>query len=130
MAMTAFEVPGLPDKAKAHFQRLALEPATVTTDLEARVRAYLDELRSVAATTEFVDLELAHSLTEACLRLLERFEELAPERRAMAQAAVQYFVLQDDAEDDLSVIGLDDDVAVFNAVARHLGFSDLAVEVP
>jgi hypothetical protein len=49
----------------------------------------------------------------------------------MVQAAVRYFLIEDDADGDLdSILGLDDDADVMNAVLRHLGYDDWQVPVP
>ena len=57
------------------------------------------------------------------MKLLSSVKDDTPDAERLAiQAAVRYFVLEDDAESDLnSVIGLDDDAEVVNAVLRHLG---------
>jgi len=113
-----------------HFERLTQAPPVDPGELRTSVQAYVAGLRDASGTTEFIDLELATALEAASLALLDRFDQLTTQQTTLAQAAIQYFVLQDDAENDLSVIGLDDDAAVFNAVVRHLGFSDLVVELP
>ena len=44
--------------------------------------------------------------------------------------AARYFVADDDAEPDTqSILGLDDDLAVFNHVATQIGEPDLRIEM-
>ena len=108
-----------------------VQPAEVpeTVRHEESPEAYVERLQAEAGTHEFLDLGLAEALGKACLRLLERLDDAQTNGPGLIQAAVQYFVLEEDAEDDLSVAGFDDDAEVFNAVVRHLGWPELAVEV-
>lgn len=99
--------------------------------LRAELRAHGETIRAAAATNEFLDVSLAVRLTEACEALLDEAERADSEpTRHLVQAAVRYFILDEDGEHDLeSVCGLDDDAEVCNAVARHLGREDLTIEV-
>lgn len=116
-------------------ERLPLEIATayaacVDGDLESgdallrRARAYLAEVTSLAQREEFVDITTATSVERVCEALIAQLDAdtLASEHRAV-QAAVAYFVLADDVEDDTaSVIGFDDDLLVVQATAEVLGW--------
>jgi uncharacterized membrane protein YkvA (DUF1232 family) len=74
---------------------------------------------------------LGFALADASMKLLTTLKDDTPEeRRAAIQAAVRYFVIEDDADSDLdSILGLDDDAEVLNAVLKHLGHDDWLVEV-
>jgi uncharacterized membrane protein YkvA (DUF1232 family) len=82
-------------------------------------------------TNEFIDAAVGLSLASEAGALIDEAERRQDvETHRLVQAAVLYFVLDDDAEHDLhSVCGLDDDAAVLNAVARQLGRDDLVVEI-
>jgi hypothetical protein len=82
--------------------------------------------------TDEVDAVLARELVSACTKLLGTANDSMPEhhRRAI-QAAVRYFVIEEDADSDLaSVLGLDDDAEVVNAVLQYLGHTKWSVKVP
>lgn len=99
--------------------------------LKREVEAHRIELEDRHRTDEMIDLRLARALGAACMALLDRLpaDASAADQQAVL-AAVRYFVLDDDASaDSESCLGLDDDAQVFNVVARHLGHSDLEVEV-
>ena len=47
---------------------------------------------------------------------------------SLVQLAIDYLILEDDAESDAdSALGFDDDAQVFNAIARLLGRSNLCL---
>jgi hypothetical protein len=79
-----------------------------------------------------VDPTLGNDLADASMKLLTTIkEDTEPARRKAIQAAVRYFVIEDDADSDLdSILGLDDDAEVLNAVLKHLGHNDWLVDIP
>jgi uncharacterized membrane protein YkvA (DUF1232 family) len=89
------------------------------------VEAYLEALPEAARVHEFLDVGKARSVGARCLRLIDTLTLATPESAHRAiQAAVLYFVLDDDAESDTeSVIGFDDDEQIVAAVERILGIS-------
>jgi uncharacterized membrane protein YkvA (DUF1232 family) len=105
------------------------EATSPTDDLHGAVDAYIAAVRLRAEREEFVDLQLAEKLATLAHRLLDHLSDQSPNAHAcLIQAAVRYFVLQEDAQSDLaSVVGWDDDVEVFNAVARFVDRADLVV---
>ena len=90
--------------------------------------AHLDYLRESVARNEFLDLTLAKRLASECHRLLEAVSSDGteePERR-LARAAVRYFIQDEDGDSDAdSILGLDDDALVLDAVIRELGLDHL-----
>jgi hypothetical protein len=115
---------GIPDAARPLWVELLAEPLRPIRELERDIRTYrhrLDEQSQWRA--DDVDLRLAARLGQTLLRLLGTLGESSPEpHRRLAQAAVRYYVIEDDAlADQDSPAGFDDDAAVVNAVLRELG---------
>ena len=78
-------------------------------------------LQARAAREEFLDLETAERTAAACNQADDLAESVGTdEARTLARAAAAYFVLEDDAEADDSVIGFDDDLRVAEAVVAVL----------
>ncbi|MBI4705970.1 MAG: hypothetical protein HY744_33170 [Deltaproteobacteria bacterium] len=99
------------------------EPLAAPQELLRELRAYQRALGERSRLSDEVDPALARALADGCTRLVSTIGPATPEaERRVIQAAVRYFVLEDDAEGDFdSVIGLDDDAEVLNAALRHLG---------
>ena len=116
--------------------------------LEARVRTLaaaplMDRdflLHEVARHTRVIEilakkrplpLPLAKALSHGLCELLRgQKEDTSEEHRRLIQAAVQYYVENDDDDHDLeSPTGLDDDAEVFVAIAAALDRHDLVDEV-
>ena len=107
-------------------ERLLLEdtvaPMVLLAELESFEAGLVDLINHPTA-----DLDTALMLAKGCQALLGQVGA-APEERLLAQVAVRYVVLDEDADGDCdSPYGFDDDVEVFNAVALHLGLAHLAL---
>lgn len=125
------ELPGIPEAARELWRQLLDQELVPTQELQSELRAYQQAIGRSAQWSDEVDPVLARSLADRCIKLLSTIDEKTDEehRRAI-QAAVRYFVLEDDAESDLdSVIGLDDDAEVLNAVLTYLGHDKWLVKV-
>ena len=111
------------------FQTLLAEPPRPVEELEVEVEQYVEKVYQLAREGDWIDIDLVQALGSSSLRLLELITpECPPERRALIQAAVRYFTLSDDAQQDFAtVFGFDDDAAVLGVVAEYLGRSDLVV---
>jgi len=123
---------GIPDAAKALWDELIAAELRPVHELFKEVREYQDALAKRSEwTDDDVDPALARELAEASLRLLGTLSDDTPETtRRLIQAAVRYFVIEDDADGDLdSILGLDDDAEVVNAVLRHLGHDAWLVQI-
>ena len=120
-------IPGIPHESQALFDRLHDAPLVPATELRAELRAYAARIGSAAAANEMLDATLADAITRCCEGLLDLLEEDASEAtRRLVQAAVRYFVVEEDVEPDRDTLwGLDDDAVVCGAVAGHLGREDL-----
>lgn len=125
-------LPGVPEEARELFAVLVSERPLTRASLEREVLGYIQLVRGERRAGRGVDARLADALAEASLALLEHLDDegCSDEHRRLIQAAVRYFVLEEDADGDFSSpSGFDDDAAVMNAVARHLGREDLLVAV-
>lgn len=97
-------------------------PRRTIDELEDACGAYVERLR--ARDIEFLDLGTALRVASTCRALLERLRHGAdPARQAAVQAAVEYFVLENDGENDDSIVGFDDDLRVVQLTADVLGWS-------
>lgn len=123
---------GIPDASMELWTRLLGEELKPVHELVKEVKTYQQAIaqRSTVRNAD-VDPALANALVDASMKLLTTIKETTPrERRLAIQAAVRYFVIEDDADSDLdSILGLDDDAEVLNAVMRHLGHDEWLVEV-
>ncbi|MEM1033222.1 MAG: hypothetical protein AAF928_15520 [Myxococcota bacterium] len=123
---------GVPGVARPLWRQLVAEPLRPVHELFGQVQAYRDDLAlppSPGGQPE-VDRQLARALADRCLQLLGTLHDDSPDHeRRLVQAAVRYFLIEDDAEADLdSILGLDDDARVLNAVLTHLGHENWLVE--
>lgn len=113
----------LPSELATQYGRCLQEASRPPEALRSEVEDYLATLRRRAATDAFLDLTTAEQVARGCHELLERLGEAGDEEdHGAVQAAVAYFVLEDDAEEDGSVIGFDDDLQVVEATFRALGW--------
>jgi hypothetical protein len=123
------DLAGLPAAAVAVFRELLREPRADFAALRAEARDYVTVFEEARASGGLVDPQEARRVAEAAVRLLDRVGDGDGEDARLVQAAVRYFVRSDDAENDFVVGGLDDDIAVLDAVARHLGHPDCVVKL-
>ncbi len=120
-------IPGIPHESQALFDRLHDAPLAPPAELRAELRAYVARLGSATTANDLLDATLADAITRCCEGLLDMLDEDESEAtRRLVQAAVRYFVIEEDVEPDReSLWGLDDDAVVCGAVASHLGREDL-----
>ncbi len=119
-------------RAHDELTRLA-RPTTLDELAEARgsLQHYVAFVDAQRDEHEFIEVELARTITDVLVALLGEAETYTPDQRSLLRAAIDYFLLTDDADHDVtSPIGMEDDAAVINVVCEELGRSDLAIEVP
>ena len=93
-------------------------------ELGNSINDYLRTLQTRSAAAEFLDLETATRVADACRALLKQLSaDSVPAYHRAVQACITYFILEDDGEDDSSVIGFDDDLRVVQITAEVLGWS-------
>lgn len=101
------------------------EPLESTDFLRQELEEYL-----AVARRKLPNSSRQRGLAESiAARAFELFvSQTGEEERKLAQAAVKYLLLTEDAIGDFeSPEGLDDDAEVFNAVANYLGRADLVI---
>lgn len=125
------DLPGIPYEARELWTRLLAEEPMPLASLRSELNDYNQSIVRKTRVSEDIDPTLARALVQAARRMLDLVDAGTPEEtRRLIQAAVRYFILEEDAESDLdTVLGLDDDAAVMNAVARHIGKDDWVVDI-
>ena len=121
----------IPTAARPLWDELMQQPLLPVHELYEQLSDYEAELAKRRRSRDpDVDATLARELVVACRRLLDTLsKQTPPHTQHMVQAAVRYFIIEDDAEADLdSILGLDDDAEVVNAVLQKLGYIDWMVE--
>jgi len=120
-------VADLPRDEREVFERLLRAPLEPVTAIWARIDSHIAVIARISHVNEFVGLAEARALAQGLRALVGRIDEADDGACRLWQAAVHYFLLVEDADTDLDIGGIDDDLAVFNAVARHLGHPDLCI---
>ena len=125
------EVIGIPHKAKPLWDKLLAEDLAPIHELFSEVAVYRKAIEQ-ARRNDNVDHTVAIALADVSLKLLQTITPKTPETsRRLIQAAVRYFVLEDDIDGDMdSVLGFDDDAEVMNAVTIHLGHGQWHIDTP
>jgi hypothetical protein len=89
---------------------------------------HLDAVEEAGLSDHRLDVALAQNLVAALRSLISAAADLDADQRALLRGAVEYFLLTQDADNDLtSVDGLKDDARVINHVCTELGRDDLQV---
>ena len=106
-----------------------LTPSQLDT-IEDDIDRHLLQIQKLAQHNEMTPLDLAESIAGGLHVLLAERESLDAERQNAILAAALYFIsAEDELPDTASILGLDDDVSIFNHVARLVGREDLEVEL-
>ena len=129
--MVAGRLEGIPAAAESTFERLLGAAAREPEVLRRSVDRYLEAIIEAAQTRPHLDTELAAAIAKSCHGLIHELTHASVENQRRIVAAVEYFLLPRDGEDDLAYEdGLDDDAMVVTAVAKALGRPELSVPVP
>ena len=123
-------IAGMPPVGREVFERLLSEPLMDADALRAEIRGHADRIHAAAQENPYVDDILGRDIARVCEGLLDAVVESTPEHtRRQIQAAARYFVTEEDGDSDFAIGGLDEDAAVANAIARHLGRGDLVSDM-
>ena len=103
-------------------EKLLCEPPMAREHLRKDLKSYLEGLEIFAQTDEFMDLQTAREVAHRCHILVDSLQsDHGSENHLIVQAAVRYFLLDEDAEGDrASPIGFDDDARVVAAAEKAL----------
>lgn len=94
------------------------------------ISAHLEEIRQAAAKNELLPVDIAQAIAERLRVLLSSLDSFTEEHQRLVVGAARYFIsTEDEMPDTESVLGLDDDAAVFNYVARLVGRKDLTIQL-
>ena len=117
-----------PDEQR-RFRRLCIETsAEELSQLGEVIELHLDQIKADAGSA--TDVETAALVAEAACKVLSFADQFNSQERAMVRGAVEYFILNDDASDDLDdALGFDDDARVLNSVLDRIGRAELKVDV-
>jgi hypothetical protein len=113
----------LPTRVAAIVERLFREHRSSPIELHRAVSDYRNGLEGAARDGRYIDVILATEVANLLHRLIDTLQvPVEPEHHRLVQAAVRYFVTEEDAESDRdSLIGFEDDRLVAAAVAEELG---------
>jgi len=111
----------LPEEARASFLRILGNAVRSAAGLREQIPHYLLAIER-AASRGGPSLAVGTTIASDCEALLDAWDGLDEAGQRLARAAVEYFLLCRDGDDDLaSPEGLDDDAAVVSTVRRYLG---------
>lgn len=92
------------------------------------VRLHIDHVRTHA--TAATDLDMAERIASSFEALLDADIGFADDERALIRGAVEYFLLDDDADGDMTdPLGFDDDVRVLNSVLDRINQPDFKIKL-
>lgn len=118
-------------RALSIFERLraGVTPAQLTT-LKDDIDRHLLNIQKLARKNEMTPLDIAEALAAGLHVLLAELASFDAEQQSAIIGAALYFISsEDEIPDRSSILGLDDDAAIFNHVARLIGRPDLEVEL-
>jgi len=111
----------MPLEARATFERLFGTGIRGPEQLREQIPHYVRTIEQAASEHEALDPTIGRRIARDCEELLDAWDGFETEPRALIRAAVEYFLLMRDGDDDLtSPDGLADDEAVVKAVRRYL----------
>ncbi len=121
----------VPASAQATFARLLEGGDRDPEVLRMGLDRYEESIIEAAERSPHIDLALAKKIAASCRGLLDFLAEADEEQHGKILAAVEYFILPSDGEDDLATAdGLDDDAGVVSQVAYDVGREELMIEIP
>lgn len=119
----------IPEEYRERFVELLEEPALDPIGLRRDVTVYVHTVKQIGLMVKLLDLTVADRLAASATALLDHLDATPAddELRRVVQAAVRYFVVEEEDEEITGVLGFDDDLQVLNAVSRAAGREDLIV---
>lgn len=113
------------------FERLgaSVTPAQMLS-MRDDIDRHLLEIQKLARRQEMTPLDMAEGIASGLHQLLDDLSNFESVHQTAVLGAALYFVsTHDEIPDTDTILGLDDDAAVFNHVAKLVGRADLLVEL-
>ena len=121
-------IAGIPSEAQTMFNELYASASESMEGLDDDINKYLGQVQEKAGGSDVIDVVLAGAVANGCQKLVKWATGHGNGRQRKAvYAAVQYFILEDDASPDSGPDGYLDDAEVVNAVAFYVGKGDIRV---
>jgi uncharacterized membrane protein YkvA (DUF1232 family) len=122
-------VPEVPPEALRIFESYCADiPPHDLEALRTRVRSHVREIQEAARRNEMLPVDLAEALGHGLDGLLREAPGMPVPVRRLIVGAARYFVsAEDHIPDTGGILGLDDDIAVFNHVADRIGRRELSI---
>ncbi len=124
-------VPGVPEQSRVLLKQLLAEDLIPAAALPHIVESYRRVIHDAYKRNGRANIVLGDKIADALLELLKSVNDKTSAKNLhIIQAAVRYFVIQDDGNvNDLACDrGLNDDAHLVNAVLRFFGRDDLMVD--
>jgi len=120
----------MPIEYRDRFQELLQKPTLTVDDLRGQVEQYTATVKRVSRMVRLLDIDRALALSHSASSLIDFIEaDHPPAIKMLIQAAVHYFIFEEEDEEVTGVLGFDDDVCVMNAVSRAIGRIDLVLPI-
>lgn len=124
-------MPGVPEGSREMLKQLLDEDLIPVESLPHIVESYRRVIQDAYRRNKRANIELGNQIADALRALLRSIDDTTGDQNLrIIQAAVRFFVIQDDGAGghDLATLdGLDDDAAIVNAVLRYFGRDDLMI---
>lgn len=112
----------LPEEARTTFARLMERTVRSPAAMREQIPHYMAAIERAAAAGYGPPVAVGQAIADDCNALLDAWDSLDARNQTVARAAVEYFLLSRDGDDDLATPeGLDDDAIVVATVRRVLG---------
>jgi len=121
-------VDDVPVEYRDRFLELLQQPTSTTDTLREQLERYMATVKRVSKMVRLLDIDRALALCHNAMQLIAFSRpDHPPAVKMLIQAAVHYFIFEEEDEEVTGVLGFDDDVHVMNAVCRALGRDDLVL---
>jgi hypothetical protein len=121
-------VEALPEQARAPFIASWPDAPDEVEHLRSRISGHAVATHGAASRNDAVDLSLSLRIAGRLREAVDDWNALTTAQRSAVQAAIGYYALSADADDDLhTLMGFEDDAAVANIVLAWIGRDDLVI---
>jgi hypothetical protein len=122
---------GLPEPVRGLFAEFAASAdGSPLSELRAQIRAHHEQFQNAAQSNGLLPLDIADALASGLEGLLDLHAGLDDRGQRLVIGAARYFISNQDVRPDLeSVLGLDDDLIVYNWVVTEIGRPELSIDL-